>query len=151
MKIAKMIRTVTALALLAFAAVSIRTSMMAKEGCDELQDCCEELNGRIEEMRTMMGSLSDQIKRQSEQLDVMHKEANDCMADSEEKTERESVSCFIVREYEGIIGVFDESNHLVRCENVTVSSLSDSDRQDLEIGIRVESTEELEKLIEDMK
>ena len=54
-----------------------------------------------------------------------------------------------VKEYNGIIGVFDGEGTLVKEVNITVDSLPDADKQDLLIGIRVYSSDELERILEE--
>ena len=55
---------------------------------------------------------------------------------------------YTVREYKGIIGIFDDGDELVRSIDKKVSSLSAPDRQSLLLGIRAESESELEKIID---
>ncbi|MBQ8297467.1 MAG: BofC C-terminal domain-containing protein [Ruminococcus sp.] len=58
---------------------------------------------------------------------------------------------FIVREYEGKLGVFrGESETPYRIIDCNVSLLSEYDRQQLRTGIVIESDEELNSFIEDM-
>lgn len=57
---------------------------------------------------------------------------------------------YILREYEGQIAVFsDDSEMPVKVFDTAVSDLPKSDRELLELGITVETPEELQKLIED--
>ncbi|MGI6167138.1 MAG: hypothetical protein ACOYIA_03260 [Eubacteriales bacterium] len=56
---------------------------------------------------------------------------------------------FVLREYEGVIGVFDSSGVLVDIINVKVMSLPEADRKMLESGIYAFSRGELLSLIED--
>ncbi len=56
---------------------------------------------------------------------------------------------FILREYDGIIGVFDASGVLTDIIDVQVNSLPEADREMLETGIYAFSKSELNSLIED--
>lgn len=55
---------------------------------------------------------------------------------------------YTVREYNGIIGIFDDEEEFVRSIDKKVASLSAPDRQSLLLGIRAESESELEKILE---
>lgn len=58
---------------------------------------------------------------------------------------------YTVREYEGQIAVFsDDSEMPVKVFDTAVSSLPESDRELLSLGITVETPEELQKIIEDL-
>lgn len=67
--------------------------------------------------------------------------------------ERESLTVFgtyTVREYEGQIAVFSEDSTMpVQVFDTSVSALPKSDRELLEVGITVDTPEELQKIIED--
>lgn len=57
---------------------------------------------------------------------------------------------YTVREYEGQIAVFSDSSEMpVKVFDTAVSALPKSDRELLELGITVETPEELQKIIED--
>ena len=92
-------------------------------------------------MRSSMSSLSDQLK--------------DClrqMSDMKSGCENEVVKPkYTVREYKGVVGVFDDKNILIREIQIAVSTLSSADRQNLLIGIRVNCEEELEHVISSLK
>lgn len=58
---------------------------------------------------------------------------------------------YTVREYEGQVAVFsDDSEMPVKVFDTAVSVLPKSDRELLELGITVDTPEELQKLIEDL-
>ena len=54
-----------------------------------------------------------------------------------------------IKEYNGIIGVFDGEGALVKEVDITVDSLPDADKQDLLIGIRVYSSDELDRILDE--
>lgn len=57
---------------------------------------------------------------------------------------------YTVREYEGQIAVFSDGSEMpVKVFDTAVSALPKSDRELLELGITVETPEELQKIIED--
>ncbi len=57
---------------------------------------------------------------------------------------------YTLREYEGQIAVFSEDSELpVKVYDTCVSDLPQCDRELLELGITVETPEELQKIIED--
>lgn len=59
-------------------------------------------------------------------------------------------SCFVLREQDGILCVFDEKGVLKRNTGISVRSLPDADRASLHDGICVYSEEELAMLIGDL-
>ena len=87
----------------------------------------------------------------SVRLDNLTKDAeNLSLSVSELAAEKETdEQIFVLREYEGVIGVFDSSGVLVDIINVQVISLPEADRQMLESGISAFSRGELLSLIED--
>lgn len=54
---------------------------------------------------------------------------------------------YILAEYEGILGVFDETGKLLRTVNVYVMTLPLADREALSVGIPAYSEEDMEELI----
>lgn len=67
-----------------------------------------------------------------------------------ENTSYSISSRYTLREYEGQIAVFsDDSEMPVKVFDTAVSALPKSDREQLKLGITVETPEELQKLIED--
>ncbi len=55
---------------------------------------------------------------------------------------------YTVREHNGVIGIFDDCEELIRSIYKEVASLPAPDRQSLLLGIRAESESELEKILE---
>jgi hypothetical protein len=55
---------------------------------------------------------------------------------------------YFLSEYQGVIGVFDNSGNLLRTINVFVMTLPEAERVSLKIGIPVFSWEELDSLLE---
>ena len=64
-------------------------------------------------------------------------------------TEKSSVTLYVVREYNGKIGVFSSDGGLLRTVSVMVSALPVKDRDALAAGIHVTSFSELNALLED--
>lgn len=57
---------------------------------------------------------------------------------------------YTLREYEGQVAVFSEGSELpVKVFDTSVSALPQCDREQLKLGITVETPEELQKIIED--
>lgn len=160
MKITKMVRLVTALSLITVSALGIHNAIKARENCEKLQTKYDALKESVSELRATVNTLAEQIKTQRAKLDAAIEQAKECAAtDFENETEvsddkdtkQNSREFYIVREYKGIIGVFDGAGKLIREENVAVAVLPAPDRQDLEIGIRVESEDELNELLENFE
>ena len=142
MKIAGAERSLASTLLVVTASVGIVYSIVrTKESFDKMTLTCSSLKNRMCEMRSSMSSLSDQLK--------------DClrqMSDMKSGCENEVVKPkYTVREYKGIVGVFDDQSILIREIDIAVSALSAADRQNLLIGIRVNGEEELERVISSLK
>ena len=58
---------------------------------------------------------------------------------------------YIVREHNGVIGVFDDADELVRMIDRSITSFDAPDRQSLLLGVRAESDDELEQIVESFK
>ncbi len=69
-------------------------------------------------------------------------------SDTSEKTEADT-RVWIVKEYEEMIGIFDENGGLVYSLDVYVKTLPEADRKLLREGIRITSEKQLRALIED--
>jgi hypothetical protein len=89
-------------------------------------------------------SVSVQLDRLTENAAKLSLSVSELAAGSETDEE-----IFVLREYEGVIGVFDSSGVLVDIINVQVISLPEADRRMLESGIYAFSRGELLSLIED--
>lgn len=70
---------------------------------------------------------------------VQPQDTDDCIAMESE--------VFLVREYCGIIGIYNEEGELVRTENISVSSLPQSDREKLTVGIVARSVNDLNDIL----
>jgi hypothetical protein len=57
---------------------------------------------------------------------------------------------YTIREHEGMVGIFDDDEELVKKINTAVSSLSASDRQSLLLGIKAQTYGEIEKIIKSL-
>ena len=66
-----------------------------------------------------------------------------------EESSYEENTMFILKNYNGIIGVFDQSGILTDIIDVEIKSLPEQDRTMLETGIWARSRQELASLIED--
>lgn len=88
---------------------------------------------------------SDQIQLQSEYIYVyVTPESTES-----EISDTETVSGWIIREYEGQIGIFTPDNVLINTLNVYIKTLPVADRDLLREGIEVTTKKELLEVIED--
>ena len=62
---------------------------------------------------------------------------------------KEENNIFVLREYEGIIGIYDDNGVLIDIINVNIKSLPEADRNMLQAGIYALSRNELISLRED--
>lgn len=88
-------------------------------------------------------TLSGQVAALTEGTEIL----NSTVAGLAETEAKEEI--FILREYEGVIGVFDNAGVLTDVIDVQVKSLPETDREMLEAGIYAFSRGELIALIED--
>jgi hypothetical protein len=156
MKITKMVRLVTALSLVTVAAIGVHNGIKTSESYEKLQIKYDGLKESISEMRVAVNTLTEQLRTQCAKLDTVAEQAAECIANDsgnamKDPSSEDDGQYYIVREYKGYIGVFDNEGGLIREENIAVSVLPAPDRQDLEIGIRVDSEKELNELLEDLK
>ncbi len=157
MKISKLVRLSAAFALFSVSILSIYSNFKAVAAYDKMRSSANDLKRRMSDMRDAANQLSKQMKVQNrhteELIEVLSEvaDANYEMNMVDESGDEKSSVFYTVKEYDGIIGVFNEENELVDEENLVVASLSQSDRKDLEIGIKVKGDIELEKLLDGIK
>lgn len=167
MKFTKAIQTLSVLSLMATAVYSVYTSVQMKKTHEELLSSNNEIKRRLLDVRTTVGILSAQVKSCQSSIESLHGEAKEsCLCGSENhecddmnnedqgefcSADENGKECYIVREYNGLVGVFGSDEDLMREENIMVATLSDADRQSLALGIRVQSQADLDELIEDLK
>ena len=87
----------------------------------------------------------DKLRADSEQLEL---KVSKISGISIQETDDNSVT-FILKNYNGVIGVFDQSGVLTDIIDVDIKSLPEQDRTMLEAGIWARSRQELASLIED--
>lgn len=92
-------------------------------------------------------TLYTQIEDLHSETKKLEKSIQSLSASYEESILEEDI--FILKEYNGYIGVFDESSVLVDVINVQIKSLPEADRNMLRTGIYAFSRNELISLIED--
>ena len=92
-------------------------------------------------------TLYTQIEDLHSETKKLEKSIKSLSASYEESILEEDI--FILKEYNGYIGVFDESSVLVDVINVQIKSLPEADRNMLRTGIYAFSRNELISLIED--
>ena len=109
------------------------------ESYDRLYNMYNDLNNRFSDINASLDSVNNSIDSFENSID----NGGDNQG-SGEKT------VYILKEYNGIIGVFDEKGNLMKTINTAVSSLSAQDREQLTHGIITTSNEELAGLIEDL-
>ena len=109
------------------------------ESYDRLYNMYNDLNNRFSDINASLDSVNNSIDSFENSID---NSGND--QDSGEK------NVYILKEYNGIIGVFDERGNLMKTINTAISSLSAQDREQLAQGIITTSNQELAGLIEDL-
>lgn len=92
-------------------------------------------------------TLYQQIKELHTTTNELKKSVN-ILYTASEKSDFETVS-FILKEYDGYIGIFDNAGVLIDVIDVQIKSLPEADRNMLRTGIYAFSQNELMSLIED--
>lgn len=149
MKISKTVKKAISLFVFTVSSMALYSSSKARKQYEDLKRENEILTDKVSKMKTEIDCLSVKV-RDSGNSD------HDCKTDSKDEfactafnKEDGAKEIYTVREYNGHIGIFDEDGILVKEVDIMVSSLPDADRQDLSVGIRVYSSDELEKLLEE--
>ena len=142
MEIPNTVKKVISFIFFGFSAVAFFSSSRAKKQYEALVKESRAQNEKISGLKREMNALSIKIER------YMPK---DCGSEEYQSLQEinDEEKIHMVKEYNGIVGVFDGNGVLIKEVDVTVSSLPDADRQDLKVGIRVYSSEELERLLDE--
>ncbi len=69
---------------------------------------------------------------------------------AEDPAVQETVQQYVITEYRGIIGVYDQDGALLRTVNVAVDTLPEADRAALEVGIYANSWQEMMDIVSAM-
>ncbi len=116
------------------------------ESYDRLYNMYNDLNNRFSDINASLDSVNNSIDSFENSIDSFENSI-DNGGDNQGSGEK---TVYILKEYNGIIGVFDERGNLMKTINTAVSSLSAQDREQLTHGIITTSNEELAGLIEDL-
>ncbi len=143
MRFAKMARFATATALLSASLLSAYSNYKAKESYNKMRSSINDLKNRIFDLRTVTNTLTRQLKSQNTAINnSVYSEQDDIQSQDHEIETR-----YTVKDHNGMVGVYNEENLLVYEKNIVIASLPASDRQDLSIGIKVNSDKELDTLL----
>ena len=147
MKLEKLIKRIFKLGFWIISYATIYSSIEAKKKCEKIGRENIILLRRIADLEDRF----ERIKISAEKNEESVSQCDEFICAKIKKTGASGEMNHTVQEYNGIIGVFDGDGALVKEIDIEVSSLPESDREDLAIGIRVYSSDELEKLIEQFK
>ena len=128
--------SLTALVLIGILAFSVSHF---NDSYNKLYNMYNDLNNRFSDINAGLDSVNNSIDSFENYIS-----GNNDNQVSVEKT------VYILKEYNGIIGVFDAKGNLMKTINTAVSSLSSQDRDKLSQGIITTSNDELAALIEDL-
>lgn len=148
MKITKAFGTMTTLGLLSLCAVSAVASIRIRDDINEIKRTQKRINKQLSEIKTKIESYNNHdgfttaFRLRLDDTDV---------SESVEEIMSDSSEFYTVREYNGVIGVFDDEEELIRKIDTSVASLSAADRQSLLLGIKASSETELEDIVESLK
>ena len=107
--------------------------------CDVIRRDNIALNNKIQKLKKQVNQIEEHFCKK----DLLDEDWH------ESKEEMQRKYTHTLKEYNGIIGVYDGEGSLIREVDITVDSLPDADRQDLLIGIRVYSSDELERILDE--
>lgn len=147
MKLEKLIKRIVKLGFWIISYATICSSIEAKKQYEEI--------GRENIILfRKMADLEDRFERHivsNKKIEEEGSQGDEIICATIKKTNSADEISHTVQEYNGFIGVFDGDGVLIKQIDIEVSSLPESDREDLSVGIRVYSSDELEKLIEQFK
>ena len=144
MNLVKPLKKVMSLAFFIISYATVYSSIEAKRQYEEIRRENIEISRKIR-------NIEEQIVKMSakDQGDSHKEEEIICAAIKKDNMSTEVTHT--VQEYNGIIGIFDRNGILIREIDIEVSSLPESDKEDLAVGIRVYSSDELDRLIDQFR
>ncbi len=150
MKLVKMARFATVTALLSASLLSAYSNYKAKESYNKMRSGMNDLKNRIFDLRTVINSLTRQLKAQNASIcDADGSNMGINQSDAQPQDNKIETH-YTVKDHNGMVGVYNEENLLVDEKSIVIASLPASDRQDLSIGIKVNSDKELDKLLDEL-
>ena len=147
MNLARSLKKACKVAFIVLSYITIYSSIEAKRQYEEIKGEHLVLSKNIADIKEHLDGLSKAMGTTSEK-ETKGDEVICAVATKEKPDNRASHT---VQEYNGIIGIFDGNGMLIREVDIEVSTLPESDREDLSVGIRVYSSDELEKLIDQFR
>ena len=150
MKLAKMARFTTAVAIFSASLLSAYSNYKAKESYDKMRSSINDLKNKIFDLRTVTNTLTRQLKAQNTAIYEAYSSDMDIDQPDAQSQDNEIKTHYTVKEHNGLVGIYNEENLLVDEKSIVIASLPASDRQDLSIGIKVNSDKELEELLEEL-
>ena len=144
MKITKMFGFMTTLGLWCLCAVSAITIIRIRDDLTEIKRIQKKTNKQLTELKPKVERTNNSGFTTAFRLKMDEPELIEEMP-----FDRPEYST--LREYNGVIGVFDDEEELVREIGTAVSSLSAADRQSLLLGIKASSEDEIESIIGSFK
>lgn len=144
MKITKMFGFMTTLGLWSLCAVSAITIIRIRDDLTEIKRIQKKTNKQLTELkpkveRTNNSGFTTAFRLKMDEPELI------------EEMPFDRPEYYTLREYNGVIGVFDDEEELVREIGTAVSSLSAADRQSLLLGIKASSEDEIESIIGSFK
>ena len=146
MNLARSLKKACKVALIVLSYITIYSSIEAKRQYEEIKGEHLVLSKNIADIKERLDSLLESMGTSKKETTV---DEIICTEASKEKTDNSATHT--VQEYNGIIGIFDGNGILIRELDIEVCTLPESDREDLSVGIRVYSSDELEKLIDQFR
>ena len=146
MNLVRSLKKACKVAIIVLSYITIYSSIEAKRQYEEIKGEHLVLSKNIADIKEHLDSLSKVVSATSKKEDNGDKII--CATSIEKKANNDTHT---VKEYNGIIGIFDGNGILIRELDIEVSTLPESDREDLSVGIRVYSSDELEKLIDQFR
>ncbi len=141
MKIAKVFSFMINLGLWTLCAVSTVEIIRMRDNINEIKRAQKKINKQLSEIKSKIemsnnnDGFTTAFRLRTDELDFI------------EEIPSDRPEYYTLREYNGLIGVFDDEDELIREIGTTVSSLSAADRQSLLLGIKASSEDEIESII----
>lgn len=150
MNFAKLFTTLTLLGFVGISVVSARENERLKQEVRAMKNTLKRMKKQIFEMRESIDLVNKGDAGGFTTAFKMRTDEEDSPEESDVAFEEKS-EFYTVREYNGMIGIFDDGDELVQMIDRSITSFDAPDRQSLLLGVRAESDSELEKIVGSFK
>lgn len=151
MNFSKAIAGITILGVFCVCAINSRDKEILKKELRVMRNTLKRMKTQISDMRELIDAAKNDDGIEFTAAFKMRSEDEEVTAINAGEPFDECSEFYIVREYNGVIGVFDDCDELVKTIDRSIASFGAPDRQSLILGIRAETEGEVMKIVESFK